>query len=77
MGRKGTMVSLIIPSELFILRKFEKQLNIQIKRKELYFGRIVYPEKKEKMRATNVRSTSALSGKGNAHLRKRSLAIPE
>lgn len=71
MGRKGTMVSLIIPSELFILRKFEKQLNIQIKRKELYFGRIVDPEKKEKMRATNVRSTSALSGKGNAHLRKK------
>ena len=71
MGRKGTMVSLITPSEQFILQKFEKQLDIEIKRKELYFGRIVDPEKKTKMRATNVQSSVASVRQATARSRKK------
>jgi len=58
MGKRGTSATIVIPNELFIIRKFEKQLGITIHRKELYFGRIVDPEKKRVMKATNVRATA-------------------
>lgn len=55
MGRRGTVVSIVTAKELFIMKKFAKQLAIDIQQKELYFGRIVDPEKKELMRSTNLR----------------------
>jgi len=55
MGKRGTAVSIVTPQELFIIRKFEKQLGIEIKPKELYFGRIVDPGKKKVMKASQAR----------------------
>ncbi len=39
MGKKGTAINIAAPNELFILRKFEKQLNIEIQAKQLYGGK--------------------------------------
>jgi len=59
MGRQGTSVTIVTPDERFIMEKFEKQLGIRIARKELYFGRIVDPEKKRIMKETQRRSAQA------------------
>lgn len=59
MGKRGVSVSLVTPSELFIIRKFEKQLGITIRHKELYFGRIVSPDKKKVMQASHARKSSS------------------
>jgi superfamily II DNA/RNA helicase len=71
MGKRGTAATIVTPSELFIIRKFEKQLGITIRRKELYFGRIVDPEKKQVMKATNVRKDASKSLQAGKKEKKR------
>lgn len=58
MGRRGISATIVTEQELFIIRKFEKQLGIQIHAKELYFGRIVNPDKKKIMKASQVRKSA-------------------
>lgn len=59
MGRRGTAATLVTPSEIFIIRKFERQLGAEFRQKELYFGRIVDPEKKQVMRSSQARISEA------------------
>lgn len=40
MGQQGTAVSIITPREQFIIDKFSKELNIELKRKEMYDGKV-------------------------------------
>lgn len=44
MGRSGLSVSIVTEQELFIIRKFEKQLGIVISRKAMYKGKVVEPD---------------------------------
>jgi superfamily II DNA/RNA helicase len=43
MGKSGWSVSIVTEREMFIIRKFEKQLGIAIRRKAMYKGEIVEP----------------------------------
>ena len=43
MGKSGTVVSIVIPQELFIMNKFRKQLNIDLQEKVMYKGKLVDP----------------------------------
>jgi superfamily II DNA/RNA helicase len=71
MGKRGISATIVTSNEQFIIRKFEKQLGITIHRKELYFGRIVDPEKKRIMRATNVQASASKAGQNGKKDRKR------
>jgi len=71
MGKRGISATIVTSNEQFIIRKFEKQLGITIQRKELYFGRIVDPEKKRIMRATNVQASASKAGQNGKKDRKR------
>lgn len=64
MGRSGTVVSIVAPQEVFIMNKFEKQLNIRIGRKEMYKGTLQDAEQTVKTRrpGTSVRQSDATSG---------------
>lgn len=44
MGKSGLSISIVTPQELFILRKFEKRLGIEIRQKAMYKGKVVEPE---------------------------------
>lgn len=44
MGKSGLSISIVTPQELFILRKFEKRLGIEIHQKAMYKGKVVEPE---------------------------------
>ncbi|MDF2714113.1 MAG: box helicase [Paenibacillus sp.] len=44
MGRSGLSVSIVTEHELFIIRKFEKQLGIVINQKAMYKGKVVEPD---------------------------------
>ncbi|MEF3307170.1 DEAD/DEAH box helicase [Paenibacillus sp. GYB003] len=43
MGRSGWSVSIVTEQEMFIIRKFEKQLGIAVHRKAMYKGQVVEP----------------------------------
>lgn len=43
MGRSGWSVSIVTEQEMFIIRKFEKQLGIVIRQKAMYKGKVVEP----------------------------------
>lgn len=71
MGRNGWSVSIATPQELFILRKFEKQLGIVIREKAMYKGEVVEPNEvrpnkartgSEGVRRGSYVKTSALGG---------------
>lgn len=44
MGRKGLSISIITPQEEFIMRKFARELDIEIELKQLYGGKLAGPE---------------------------------
>ncbi|MFS0723276.1 DEAD/DEAH box helicase [Paenibacillus sp. 1P07SE] len=48
MGRAGMVVSIVSPQEVFIMRKFEKQLRIRIQRKEMAGGQLQEAESQSK-----------------------------
>lgn len=44
MGRNGLAVSIVAPKEEFIMRKFSKELGIQIRQRGMYGGQVVDPQ---------------------------------
>lgn len=44
MGRNGLAVSIVAPKEEFIMRKFSKELGIEIRQRGLYGGQVVDPQ---------------------------------
>ncbi|RKN85350.1 DEAD/DEAH box helicase [Paenibacillus ginsengarvi] len=67
MGRSGLSVSIATEQEMFIIRKFEKQLGIVIHRKAMYKGQVVEPHE---ARGPAVRSVGKLAGSRPAAPRK-------
>lgn len=65
MGRLGTVISIVMPQELFIMKKFRNQLGIDLKEYVMYKGRLITPEQmQEEMRkpdAPNRTSKAAAS----------------
>ncbi|TMV52992.1 DEAD/DEAH box helicase [Paenibacillus mesophilus] len=59
MGRSGLSVSIVTEQELFIIRKFEKQLGIVISRKAMYKGNIVEPDEVRGHAARNANTAAA------------------
>lgn len=49
MGREGTVITLVTPQELFIMKKFSKQLNIELEERVLYKGNMVSPDKRDEL----------------------------
>lgn len=65
MGRKGLVVSVVTEREIFIMRKFSRELNINITERALYGGRVVVPRPADAKRAP-VRPTEARTISGGA-----------
>ncbi|WP_018752241.1 DEAD/DEAH box helicase [Paenibacillus sanguinis] len=82
MGRKGLSVSIIAPQEEFIMRKFARELDIEIELKQLYGGKLARPEDRPvgnapsrqeiRERANQGGEQGALGKKGESPLTKRS-----
>lgn len=68
MGRKGLSVSIIAPQEEFIMRKFARELDIEIELKQLYGGKLAGPEDRPAGNASSRQGISerAPQGQGRA-----------
>jgi superfamily II DNA/RNA helicase len=64
MGRSGLSVSIVTEQELFIIRKFEKQLGIVIHQKAMYKGKVVDPDE---VRGYTARTASKTAIQRPAH----------
>lgn len=73
MGRKGLVVSVVTEREIFIMRKFSRELNINITERALYGGRVVVPRpadaKRAPVRPTEARTISSGAESGKAPAR--------
>lgn len=79
MGRSGWSVSIVTPQEMFIIRKFEKQLGIVIREKAMYKGKVVEPHEVRRGVAVSAAESTAKPAarrNGNAAANKPAGAQP-
>ncbi|EHS56283.1 DEAD/DEAH box helicase [Paenibacillus sp. Aloe-11] len=73
MGRKGLVVSVVTERETFIMRKFSRELDINITERTLYGGRVVVPRpadaKRAPVRPSEARTISDAVESGKAPVR--------
>ncbi|MEC0237663.1 DEAD/DEAH box helicase [Paenibacillus kribbensis] len=73
MGRKGLVVSVVTERETFIMRKFSRELDINITERALYGGRVVVPRpadaKRAPVRPSEARTISDAVESGKAPVR--------
>ncbi|MEC0182680.1 DEAD/DEAH box helicase [Paenibacillus peoriae] len=73
MGRKGLVVSVVTERETFIMRKFSRELDINITERALHGGRVVVPRpadaKRAPVRPSEVRTISDGAESGKAPVR--------
>lgn len=76
MGRKGLAVSVIMPKEEFIIRKFSRELRIQIGLRSLYGGQVVDPQASPAVRRGKPGHAAAAGGKKEGVGRARAATSP-
>jgi len=54
-GEKGTAISIIIPKELSLIKRYEKTLKIEILPKDMYLGKIIDVQKSQGRNDNNMR----------------------
>lgn len=78
MGRPGTVISIVMPQELFIMEKFRKQLGIDLSERTMFRGKLLTEEElKEATRPFAARHEAKLAERSEAAQAKRSLERKE
>ncbi|MEV5025964.1 DEAD/DEAH box helicase [Paenibacillus sp. LPE1-1-1.1] len=78
MGRAGTVVSIVMPQELFIMEKFRKQLGIELSERTMFRGKLLSEEElREATRPFAARHDAKLAERAEASQAKRSLERKE
>lgn len=67
MGRAGTVISIVMPQELFIMEKFRKQLGISLMERTMFRGKLLSEEElREATRPFAARHEAKLAGRSEA-----------
>ncbi|MFD2116551.1 DEAD/DEAH box helicase [Paenibacillus yanchengensis] len=79
MGREGTVITLVTPQELFIMKKFSKQLNIDIQEYVMFKGNLMSPEKRDELASIPVtfRKPRASTAKPTQQSRTSAVSAPK
>lgn len=82
MGRKGVSINLITERERFIMRKFEKALNIEIAERAYEDGKVLLPKEKKQQRqpasrAQGVQAQTARAKSNDRHRERKNKGAPK